>query len=145
MKISLILLLVLSFAGCVQPGGKIALANANVQVVKDLFEAFNAHNWQKMAACYKDTATFLDPSLGKEPVLQTRAQTAQKYQELQKMFPDVQDEVVNIYGDKNHITVEFISSGTGPDGVKWKLPICTVFTVEDGKIVRDNTYFDNSH
>ncbi|SEW50965.1 nuclear transport factor 2 family protein [Chitinophaga arvensicola] len=145
MKILPIILLVFLFAACVQPGAKSSLANANVQVVKELFEAFNDHNWTKLADCYKDTATFLDPSLGKTPVLQTRAQTAQKYADLQKMFPDVKDSVLNIYGDKNHITVEFISTATGPDGVKWQLPICTVFTVEEGKIVRDNTYYDNSH
>lgn len=145
MKNYLFLVLAISFAGCVQPGGKISLANANTVVIKDLFEAFNAHDWSRMAACYKDTATFLDPSLGLGPVLRTRAQTIQKYQELQQIFPDVRDEVLTIYGDKNHITVEFLSTGTGPDGKKWQLPICTVFTVEDGKIVRDNTYYDNSH
>ncbi|HEY9257039.1 nuclear transport factor 2 family protein [Chitinophaga sp.] len=145
MKNCLYLLLVLSFAGCVQPGGKISLANANTVVVKELFDAFNDHDWTRMAACYKDTATFLDPSLGLEPVQHTRAATIKKYQELQQMFPDVQDEVVNMYGDKNHITVEFVSFGTGADGKKWKLPMCTVFTVEDGKIVKDNTYYDNSH
>ncbi|MBS0029831.1 nuclear transport factor 2 family protein [Chitinophaga sp. 22321] len=145
MKNSLFLLLALSFSGCVQPGGKISLANANTVVVKDLFEAFNKHDWNTLAACYKDTALFLDPSLGREAVPQTHAQIIKKYQELQQMFPDVQDEVVTMYGDKNHITVEFISSGTGTDGKKWQLPICTVFTVDDGKIESDHTYYDNSH
>ncbi|MET3878481.1 nuclear transport factor 2 family protein [Chitinophaga sp. OAE865] len=145
MKISLILLLALPFTGCVQPGSKISLANSNTLVVKDLFDAFNQHNWKKLAACYKDTAMFLDPSFGPEPVLRTREQTAKKYQELQQQFPDIQDEVVSVYADRNHVTVEFISSGTGPDGKKWRLPICTVFTIEEGKIERDNTYYDNSH
>ncbi|MGF6929815.1 ketosteroid isomerase-like protein [Chitinophaga sp. W2I13] len=145
MKTSLILLLALSFAGCVQPGAKISLANSNTLIVKDLFEAFNEHDWKKLAACYKDTATFLDPSFGPDPVQRTREQTAQKYKELQQQFPDIHDEVVNVYGDKNHITVEFISSATGPDGKKWRLPICTVFTIDDGKIEKDYTYYDNSH
>lgn len=145
MKNSLFLLLLLPFTGCVQPGGKISLANANTVVVKEMFDAFNDHNWPKLADCYKDTATFLDPSLGREPVQQTHEQTIKKYQELQKMFPDVHDEIVNIYGDKNHITIEFVASATGPDGKKWQLPMCTVFTVDDGKIEKDNTYYDNSH
>jgi ketosteroid isomerase-like protein len=42
-----------------------------------------------------------------------------------------------------HITVEFISKGTGPDGKAFELPICTVLTVEDGKIAKDFTYYDN--
>ncbi|HVI49565.1 MAG TPA: nuclear transport factor 2 family protein [Chitinophaga sp.] len=136
-------LLLLAVCGaCVQPGGKISLANPNTMVVRELYDAFNDHNWTKMADCYKDTAIFLDPSFGLVPVTQTRQQTIEKYTALQKMFPDVRDSVVSIYGEKNHITVEFISSGTSADGKKWQLPICSVFTIEDGKIARDNTYYD---
>ncbi|QJB37854.1 nuclear transport factor 2 family protein [Chitinophaga oryzae] len=127
---------------CVQPGGKISLSNPHVQVVKDMFAAFNEHNWQEMAACYADTAQFLDPEHGPEMVSLSRAQLVKKYQELHRQFPDVQDEIKDIYGDKNHIIVEFISSATGQDGKKWQLPICVVFTVKDGKIIRDRTYYD---
>ncbi|MBC9933275.1 nuclear transport factor 2 family protein [Chitinophaga qingshengii] len=126
---------------CVQPGGKISLANPHVQVVKDMFEAFNAHDWPKMAACYADTARFLDPEHGADMVTLTRAQMVKKYQELQRQFPDVQDDVQTIYGDKNHITVEFVSTATGEGGKKWRLPICVVFTVENGKIIQDRTYY----
>ena len=61
------------------------------------------------------------------------------------MFPDIKDRIVNIYpsGDK-HVVVEFISTGTAPDGTKFELPICTIFTIENGKITKDFTYFDNS-
>ncbi|NSL86507.1 nuclear transport factor 2 family protein [Chitinophaga sp. Mgbs1] len=142
MRTYLILLLPAMLTACVQPGGKISLANSNTHVVKEMYEAFNEHNWEKMAACYHDTAVFLDPSLGPAEVLHTRQQIADKYRELGKMFPDVHDEVKEMYGDKNHIIVEFVSSGTGPDGKKWSLPICTVFTVENGKITRDHTYYD---
>ncbi|QJB31369.1 nuclear transport factor 2 family protein [Chitinophaga oryzae] len=127
---------------CVQPGGKISLSNPHVQVVKDMFAAFNEHNWQEMAACYADTAQFLAPEHGPEMVSLSRAQLVKKYQELHRQFPDVQDEIKDIYGDKNHIIVEFISSATGQDGKKWQLPICVVFTVKDGKIIRDRTYYD---
>ena len=61
------------------------------------------------------------------------------------MFPDVKDNVIHTYpsGD-NHIIVEFISSGTAPDQTKFELPICTIFTIENGLITKDYTYFDNS-
>lgn len=145
MKNYQLLLLTLPFAACVQPGAKISLTNANTVVVTEMFDAFNAHDWQRMANCYKDTAMLLDPALGHEAVPFTREQTIKKYQELQQQFPDVHDEVKTMYGDKNHIIVEFVSSGTGPDGKKWQLPICVVFTVDNGKIARDHTYYDNSH
>jgi ketosteroid isomerase-like protein len=55
-----------------------------------------------------------------------------------------QDEIIQVYpSDNNHIIVEFISSGTAPDGSKFELPICTIFTIENEKIVKDFTYYDN--
>ena len=65
--------------------------------------------------------------------------------ELQNQFTDVQDSVVAVYpsGDKN-VIVEFVSKGILPDQSKFELPICTIFTIENGKISKDYTYFDNS-
>ena len=115
------------------------------QLVKAYFAHFNNHDWEKMAAMYADVAEFKDPSLGPGIVPQTRRQIIEKYAGLAAMFPDIKDRIVNIYpsGDK-HVVVEFISTGTAPDGTKFELPICTIFTIENGKITKDFTYFDNS-
>ena len=71
-------------------------------------------------------------------------QTIDKYSQLSKIFPNLHDQVVQIYpsGD-SHIIVEFVSSGTAADGTKFELPICTILTVENGLITKDFTYFDN--
>ena len=116
----------------------------NEEIVKQYFEYFNSHNWKKMAEMYTETADFKDPSLGKGIVKQTRKQTEDKYAELNKIFPDLHDKVIQIYpSGENHIVVEFISTGTAPDNSKLELPICTVFTIENGLITKDFTYFDN--
>jgi ketosteroid isomerase-like protein len=114
--------------------------------VTDFFATFNAHEWDKLAALYAEPAEFLDPSFGTEPVQQTRAQVAGKYAELAKLFPDLRDSVVAVYasGDR-HVTVQFVSSGTAPDGSRFTLPICTVFTIENGLVTRDHTYYDNDN
>lgn len=132
-------------AGEAMPAAK-ATEPAAVAVAKQLFEKFNAHDWNAMAALYADTAAFKDPSLGTGIVNQTRQQTAAKYTALQTMITDIKDSVVAMYpsGDK-HVTVEFISKGTAPDGKPFELPICTVLTVENGKITGDFTYYDNSN
>lgn len=114
------------------------------QVVRQLFEHFNKHQWEAMAALYADTATFRDPSLGIDLVQQTRQETITKYRELEKMVPDVKDELTAVHacGDQ-FVTVEFLSTGTGPDGKPFRLPICAVLKVENGKITQDFTYYDN--
>jgi ketosteroid isomerase-like protein len=118
--------------------------NDNEKLIKQYFEYFNKHDWSKMAGMYVETAEFKDPSLGHGIVKQTREQTIKKYSELNQTFPDLNDKIINIYpaGEK-HIIVEFISTGTAPDNSKFELPICTIFTIENGIITKDFTYFDN--
>jgi predicted double-glycine peptidase len=120
------------------------LVNNHETLVKQYFEYFNQHNWEKLASMYADTAQFKDPTLGKGIVPQTRQQTIKKYSELNVIFPDLKDKVINVYPSSgNHIIVEFVSTGTGPDQVKFELPICTILTIENGLITKDFTYFDN--
>ena len=116
----------------------------NEGLVKQYFEHFNKHDFVQMANMYAETTDFKDPSLGQGIVKQTRQQTIEKYTELAKVFPDLHDQVIQTYpsGDK-HIIVEFVSSGTGPDKVKFELAICTIFTIENGLITKDFSYFDN--
>lgn len=116
-----------------------------VDIAKKVYESFNRHDWQGMAALYADSAEFKDPSLGQEIVWQTRKQIEEKYAEMGAMFPDIRDDVTAIYpaGEKN-VVVEFVSTGTAPDSSKFSLPICTIFTIENGLITKDYTYYDNS-
>lgn len=118
--------------------------NDNVKVAESLFEHFNEHEWSKMANLYIENAEFKDPSLGNGIIKQSQKQIVDKYSEMHKMFPDIHDKVISIYpsGD-NNVIVEFISSGTAPDKSKFELPICTIFTIENGKITKDFTYYDN--
>jgi ketosteroid isomerase-like protein len=118
----------------------------NQAIIKQLYDHFNKHEWQKMADLYVETTDFKDPSFGTEITKQTRQQTVQKYMDLAKIFPDIHDEVVQMYSSgENTVIVEFVSTGTAPDKSKFKLPICTIFTFENGKIVKDFTYYDNSN
>jgi len=116
----------------------------NEKIVKQYYGYFNKHEWGKMAEMYTQVSEFKDPSLGQGIVKQTRQQIIDKYSALSAMFPDVKDEIIQIYpsGDK-HIIVEFISTGTTPYGSKFELPICTIFTIENGQITKDFTYYDN--
>lgn len=108
------------------------------------FEYFNGHKWVEMAGMYTETADFRDPSLGTEVVKQTRKQMIEKYTNLNNSFRDINDQIVQIYiAGSNQVVVEFISTGTGVDGHKFKLPICTIFTIENGLITKEFTYYDN--
>lgn len=128
---------VLLFAQCTKPQA------ANEEATRKMYAAFNAHNWKAMADCYAENAMFLDPSFGKEYVVQTHAQIEAKYAELNGMFPDIHDEVVEMYSIDDKVIIQFVATGQSGDSIKLKLPICGVLTFKDGKIVRDATYYDN--
>jgi len=107
------------------------------------FGHFNNHDWEALSQMYAETAEFKDPAVGTAPYLQKREAFIQHYQSLAEMIPDVQDSVVNIYPSGSSVTVEFISSGTAPDGSQFALPICAILTFENGLIVKDYVYYDN--
>ncbi len=132
-------------AGCGKDdtSGLVAQQENNLRIAGRVFETFNRHDWAGMSDLYSDPAEFKDPSFGQEIVRQTRKQIAEKYGKYAEMSPDIRDSVIATYsaGERN-VIVEFVSSGTGPDGLLWTLPICTIFTIENGKITRDYTYYD---
>lgn len=129
---------------CNNQNNKSKATAANEKLVIQYFERFNKHEWTKMANMYSEISEFKDPSLGQGIVKQTRQQIIDKYSELNKVFPNLHDKVIQIYpsGDK-HIIVEFVSSGTALDNSKFELPISTILTIENGMITKDFTYFDN--
>jgi ketosteroid isomerase-like protein len=115
----------------------------NITIVRGMFKAFNEHDWKGMANYYADTALFLDPSLGLDYVMQTREQTVKKYSEMQAAFPDIHDEVITLVADGDKVAVQFVSTGTSPDGTSFRLPIACVLTISNHVIVRDATYYNN--
>lgn len=143
-KLPILLIVTLLMVACKNLKEATMARSANEKLIEQYFEHFNNHEWTELANMYSETSQFKDPSLGSGIVTQTRKQIIEKYSQLNKVFPDLQDKVVEAYpsGD-NHIIVEFISRGTAKNNSKFELPICVIFTIEDGLITRDYSYFDN--
>lgn len=143
-NLATIIITTLVLISCNEPKITVMKTTDNEELVKTYFEHFNKHDWKAMAAMYVENANFKDPTLGTGIVKQTHEQIIDKYSKLNSVFPDLNDKVIAVYpsGD-NYIIVEFVSSGTAPDNSKFELPICTIFTIENGLISKDFTYFDN--
>lgn len=119
-----------------------SIQHENSSAARKLFDAFNNHDWQTMTTLYAEDALFLDPSFGKKFVSKSRSETFAKYSEMEKLFPDIHDEVTAVYPYENTVVVEFTSTGSAPDGTKFSLPIVSILTFKDGVIVKDATYYD---
>ena len=142
----------LPIVSCVNPGEvenaeaeKIDLSKMDPQAfVDEYFQHFNNHDWEAMAGMHKEKTQLKDPSFGTELVWRTREEIVAKYTELSQVFPDLRDSVVAVYpSGANHIIVEFVSTGSSPDGFNFTLPICTIMTIEDGLVSKDFTYYDD--
>jgi hypothetical protein len=104
-------------------------------VARGIFDAFNAHDWEKMESFYADSAVLQDPAY---PNGKTGTSGMSDFY---RSVPDIHDDVKNIFTNGNQAVIEFVSTGT-VNGVAFTLPICTVLTVENGKVTRDNSYYD---
>lgn len=116
---------------------------SNEQIVKQMFEYFNQHDLEKMAGLYSQEAEFLDPAFGTEYVKQSHQQIIEKYSSMEQLFPNIHDEVVSICSSDDKVIVQFISTGNSGDSIQFRLPIAAILTLQNGKIVRDATYYDN--
>ncbi len=117
---------------------------ANKELINQYFSLFNQHDWKALSEMYADSAEFKDPTSGMKVIKKSKAQFIEEYSGLQEQFPDVHDQVVNVYpSGEHHVVVEFISTGTGADQKKFELPIVVIFRLENGKIVENFTYYDN--
>lgn len=120
-------------------------ASPNQELVQQYFDLFNQHDWEKLYEMYATNAEFKDPSMGTGNHQLSKEEFVKKYSELVQLFPDLKDEVKNIYPSKqNVVVVEFVSVGNGKGGMQLELPICTIFEFENGKITKDYTYYNNA-
>ncbi len=114
-----------------------ALPDDPATVAKNVFDAFNKHDWKKMENLYADNVELMDPFF--EGVKKGKEGLTDFY----RSVPDIHDEVKLISASGNTVVVEFVSTGT-IGGHKFSLPICTVFKIENGKVVSDHTYYDKN-
>lgn len=115
-------------------------------IIRAYFDAFNHRQWEKFADFYADTAEFLDPDFGTLYIKKNHQDIINKYTQLYKLMPGVKDSVVQIYAAGDHLIAEFVAYGALPGYAgNYHLPLCSVFTFKDGKIIKDATYYDKSN
>jgi ketosteroid isomerase-like protein len=143
MKTFITSLLLLCSAIACNNHAKKAVVTEQEAFIKAYFELFNQHKWKQLASLYAPQVQIKDPAFGTQTIIMQPSEILKKYEALQQMVPDVKDSVTTIYPSGNGCIVEFTSTGTDVSGKKFSLPICTIMTIENGKLVADLTYYDN--
>lgn len=139
--LGLLLGLALLFGCAEKKDPKAAMANENLKQAQALFAAFNAHDWDKMASFYAQDAQFLDPAYGTAWTKKNKAALMANYAGMEKTAPDIKDEITSLFAADDKVSIQFTASGTTA-GQRWSMPISTILTFKDGKIIKDATYYD---
>lgn len=113
-------------------------------IIEAVFEAFNRHDLEAIVALYHPGAKLVtpgypEPRYGLEVIRAT-------YKDHFDNIPGVYDEVTRIVAEGDQGAVEFTASWDQPTGddpeARGALKIATFFTIENGLIIEDITYFD---
>lgn len=131
----LVLSLCLLAAGCASTD---STTESTHKVALAVFEAFNAHDWKKMESLYDDKVEMQDPAYPGGKI--GKSEMTAFYQSV----PDIHDEIKSMTVSGQTAVVEFVSTGT-IEGKSFSLPICSVLTISDGKVIKDHTYYDQEN
>ncbi len=114
------------------------------KIIEQLFESFNRHDTNALVDLYADDAVIMSPGDSKASI--GSAAVREVYDDHFANIPDVYDAVQRIVVEGNYGAVEFIASWSQPTEsdaeARGRLRIASFITIENGKIVRDMTYFD---
>lgn len=115
--------------------------DAAIEVVRHKFAAFNQHDVGAIEEIYSRNATLNSPDyrdlIGNNPIAET-------YRKLFESIPDAKDTVGLLESAGARVYAQFVLSGHW-NGMQDKLiavRIIAVYTVRDGRIIDDATYYD---
>jgi len=130
--------------GSLAGGSSFAVSQADdaaIEVVRHKFAAFNQHDVGAIEEIYSMNATLNSPDyrdlIGNKPIADT-------YRKLFESMPDAKDTVERLESTGKRVYAQFVLSGHW-NGVQDKpiaVRIMAVYTVSDGRIVDDATYYD---
>jgi steroid delta-isomerase-like uncharacterized protein len=113
-------------------------------------ELLNKHDTVTLSALYSSTAQITSPNW--EGKKSGRDEIRQVYSRYFTSTPDLQHVISNIIATDTTVTMEYNFSGTlktpeknTPEymrGKKYSLDACTIMTIHDGRITKQQTYFD---
>jgi len=144
MKTAVLILLVTcaaSVAANAAMSGASRAEHRSVALIREKFEAFNRHDVEAIGKSYASTATLHSPDypslVGNEPIADT-------YRKLFAAVPDAKDDLETLEDSANHVYAQFVMSGhlMGAQDKPINVRIVSIYTVKDGRIVEDATYYD---
>jgi ketosteroid isomerase-like protein len=105
------------------------------------FAAFNKHDVDAIEQIYASGATLHSPDC---PSLTGNVQIADTYRKIFDAIPDAKDTLETLETSANHVYAQFVLTGhyNGAQDKPINVRIISVYTVKNGHIIEDSTYYD---
>lgn len=120
------------------------------KLIDDHFAALTKHDVKTIASGYAEGAQVYSPNW--EGAKTGTAGITEVYSRYFSSSPDLSYKVTNVINAGDNIVVEYTSGGTlsNPEGntpsymkdKKYTLNYCAIFTIKNGKIIKETDYFD---
>ena len=112
-----------------------------MDLVRLKFAAFNKHDADAIEKIYASGATLHSPDY---PHLAGNKQIADTYRGLFGAIPDAKDNLETLESSASHVYAQFVLTGhlKGAQDKPINVRIISVYTVKDGRIADDSTYYD---
>lgn len=107
-----------------------------LQLLQDIFKAFNAHDAAKVVSLMTEDCVF-EAAAGSEIFgarHKGRDAVRVAFENVWKALPDVKWDVTNHFHAGDRAVSEWVFRATRPDGTKIEVQGCDLFTLRDGKI-----------
>src|SRR5687767_8876646 len=127
-------------SGAVHAGEELA-ENSPRSVVEQRFALVERYDVDGIAALYASDAIETSPGFCTER--RGSAGAHRTYSELFEAYPTISASVTSMVVEGERVAVQFVARVRNPDGsVAFEIHLANFLTVQDGKITRDDTYFD---
>ena len=131
----------LALCGCVALAGDRAAEASSRAVVEERFALVGRYDIEGIAALYAPDAIETSPGFCTER--RGPAGARRTYGELFEAYPTITAHITLLIVEGERVAVQFIARVRNPDGsVAFESRLANFLTVQDGKITRDDTYFD---
>ena len=123
------------------------MSNNTEQFVKNLWAAWNSHDWEKASTFYADDCEMEDiPS----KICHGKRELEAYYKYLLVGYPNLNFEPKRSFGTENQIATEWIMSGTHTGntarfkatGKRFSIPGVSILEIQNGKVIRETDYWD---
>lgn len=131
----------LALCACTAVGDERPAVESARAVVEKRFALVGRYDVEGIAALYASDAIETSPGFCTERRGSEGARRT--YGDLFRAYPTITAHITSLIVEGGRVAVQFTARARNPDGsVAFESPLANFITVRDGKITRDDTYFD---